>query len=93
MIIGIMVIDLFSKSTHSLKEKRNIVTSIKGKLKQKFNISIIESDYQDIWQKIQLAISMVSNSRVMIEKVFNQIEDFIYLNYPVQLVSVNKEYI
>ncbi len=88
-----MVIDLFSKSTHSLKEKRNIVTSIKGKLKQKFNISIIESDYQDIWQKIQLAISMVSNSRVMIEKVFNQIEDFIYLNYPVQLVSVNKEYI
>ena len=93
MIIGIMVIDLFSKSTHSLKEKRNIVTSIKEKLKQKFNISIIESDYQDIWQKIQLAISMVSNSRVMIEKVFNQIEDFIYLNYPVQLVSVNKEYI
>jgi len=93
VIIGIMVIDLFSKSTHSLKEKRNIVTSIKGKLKQKFNISIIESDYQDIWQKIQLAISMVSNSRVMIEKVFNQIEDFIYLNYPVQLVSVNKEYI
>ena len=88
-----MVIDLFSKSTHSLKEKRNILTSIKEKLKQKFNISIIESDYQDIWQKIQLAISMVSNSRVMIEKVFNQIEDFIYLNYPVQLVSVNKEYI
>jgi uncharacterized protein YlxP (DUF503 family) len=88
-----MVIDLFSKSTHSLKEKRNIVTSIKEKLKQKFNISIIESDYQDRWQKIQLAISMVSNSRVMIEKVFNQIEDFIYLNYPVQLVSANKEYI
>ena len=91
MIVGIMVIDLFSKSTHSLKEKRNIVTSIKGKLKQKFNISIIESDYQDIWQKIQLAISMVSNSRVMIEKVFNQIEEFIYLNNPVQLVAVNKD--
>ncbi len=92
MIVGIMVIDLFSKSTHSLKEKRNIITSIKEKLKQKFNISIIESDYQDTWQKIQLAISMVSNSRVMIEKVFDQIEDFIYLNYPVQLVAVNKEY-
>ncbi len=85
--------DLHSKSTHSLKEKRHIVTSIKEKLKQKFNISIIESDYQDRWQKIQLAISMVSNSRVMIEKVFDQIEDLIYLNYPVQLVAVNKEYI
>jgi uncharacterized protein YlxP (DUF503 family) len=93
VIVGIMVIDLFSNSTHSLKEKRNIITSIKEKLKQKFNISIIESDFQDRWQKIQLAISMVSNSRVMIEKVFDQIEDFIYLNYPVQLIAVNKEYL
>lgn len=93
MIVGIMVMDLHSKSTHSLKEKRHIVTSIKEKLKQKYNISIIESDYQDRWQKIQLAVSMVSNSRVMIEKVFDQIEDLIYLNYPVQLVAVNKEYI
>jgi uncharacterized protein YlxP (DUF503 family) len=88
-----MVIDLHSRSTHSLKEKRQIVTSIKEKLKQKFNISIIESDYQDTWQKIQLAIAMVSNSKAIIGKVFDQAEDFIYLNYPVQLVTVQKEYI
>jgi uncharacterized protein YlxP (DUF503 family) len=88
-----MIMDLHSRSTHSLKEKRQIVTSIKEKLKQKFNISIIESDYQDTWQKIQLAIAMVSNSKTIIEKVFNQVEDFIYLNYPVQLVTVQKEYI
>lgn len=88
-----MVIDLHSRSTHSLKEKRQIVTSIKEKLKQKFNISIIESDYQDTWQKIQLAIAMVSNSKAIIEKVFDQAEDFVYLNYPVQLVAVQKEYI
>jgi uncharacterized protein YlxP (DUF503 family) len=85
--------DLHSRSTHSLKEKRQIVTSIKDKLKQKFNISIIESDYQDTWQKIQLAIAMVSNSKAITEKVFDQVEDFIYLNYPVQLVTVQKEYI
>lgn len=88
-----MVMDLHSRSTHSLKEKRQIVTSIKEKLKQKFNISIIESDYQDTWQKIQLAIAMVSNSKAIIEKVFDQAEDFVYLNYPVQLVAVQKEYI
>jgi uncharacterized protein YlxP (DUF503 family) len=87
-----MVMDLHSRSTHSLKEKRQIVTSIKDKLKQKFNISIIESDYQNTWQKIQLAIAMVSNSKPIIEKVFDQVEDFIYLNYPVQLVTVQKEY-
>ena len=66
---------------------------MKEKLKQKFNISIIESDYQDTWQEIQLAVAMVSNSRSIAGKVFEQIEDFIFSNYPVQLVSVNKEYV
>lgn len=88
-----MVVDLHSRGTHSLKEKRRIVTSMKEKLKQKFNISIIESDYQDTWHEIQLAAAMVSNSRSMVGKTFEQIEDFIFSNYPVQLVSVNKEFV
>lgn len=93
MIVGIMILDLHANSTHSLKEKRQIVSSIKEKLKNKFNISLIESDYQDLWQKIQLSVAMLSNSKVIVEKAFGQIEDFIFLNYPVQLVAVNKEYI
>ena len=88
-----MVVDLHSRGTHSLKEKRHIVVSMKEKLKQKFNISIIESDYQDTWQKIQVAIAMVSNSKSMTGKIFDQIEDFIFSNYPVQMIAVNKEFV
>ena len=88
-----MIIDLHSRTTHNLKEKRHIVTGVKEKLKNKFNISIIESDYQDVWQDIQLAMSMVANSRAIIEKAFEQIEDFILLNYPVSLTAIQKEYV
>lgn len=84
--------DLHSNSTHSLKEKRKIVSSMKEKLKNKFNISLIESDYQDLWQKIQIAIAMVANSKTIVEKAFDQIENFIFMNYPVQTVTVNKDY-
>jgi uncharacterized protein YlxP (DUF503 family) len=65
---------------------------MKEKLKNKFNISLIESDYQDLWQKIQVAIAMVANSKTIVEKAFDQIEDFIFMNYPVQPVAVNKDY-
>lgn len=92
MIIGIMVLDLRSNSTHSLKEKRQIVSSIKEKLKNKFNISLIESDYQDLWQKIQITIAMVANAKTIVEKAFDQIEDYIFMNYPVQIVTVSKDY-
>lgn len=88
-----MIVDLHAQETHSLKEKRQIVTSIKDKLRNKFNISIIESDYQELWQKIQLAIVTVSNSKAIPEKVFAQIEDFIFLNYPVQIINIDREYI
>lgn len=88
-----MIMDLHSRTTHSLKEKRHIVSGIKDKLRNKFNISIIESDYQDVWQDIQLSMTMVSNSRVMIEKAFGQIEDFVLLNYPVSLAAMHKEYV
>lgn len=88
-----MIMDLHSRTTHNLKEKRHIVTGMKEKLKNKFNISIIESDYQDVWQDIQVAISMVANSKVMIDKAFVQIEDFILLNYPVSLTAIHKEYV
>lgn len=93
MIIGVMVIDLFSENSHSLKEKRHIVSSLKEKLKNKFNISLIESDFQDLWQKIQITIVMASNTKVLAEKVFNQIEEFIFANYNVQIIEVNKDFI
>ncbi len=88
-----MVLDLYSNSSHSLKGKRHIVSSIKDRLRQKYNVSIIESGHQDLWQKIQLAVAMVSTSRAIADKVFIQIEDFILENYPVQPVSIDKEFI
>jgi len=92
VIVGIMVLDLHSNSSHSLKEKRQIVSSMKEKLKKKWNISLIESDYQDLWQKIQIAIAMMANSKTIVEKAFDQIENFIFMNYPVQIVTVTKDY-
>lgn len=93
MIVGVMVLDLHAPGTHSLKEKRHIVSSVKEKIKNRFNVSLIESDEQDLWQKIQLAFAMVAQSRGIIEKTFVQIEDMIIDNYPVQMVTVSKDYI
>jgi uncharacterized protein YlxP (DUF503 family) len=92
VIVGIMILDMHTESTHSLKEKRHIVASLKEKLRHKFNISIIESGDQDLWQKIQVTVAMVANAKPILEKSFDQIEDFIYMNYPVRLISVSKDF-
>jgi hypothetical protein len=93
VIVGLMKIDLLVKSVHSLKEKRRIVSSIKEKLKNKFNISIIESDFQDVWQKIQISIALLSGSKEIAGKIFLQCEDHIFDNYPVEILNVEIEYL
>lgn len=85
--------DLHTENSHSLKQKRQIVSSIKEKLRHKFNISLIESDYQNLWQKIQITVVMAANRKMLLEKVFSQIEDIILSHYSVRILHIEKEFI
>lgn len=93
MMIALMVIDLFGEQFHSLKEKRRLLSSLKERLKNKFNIAVVESDYQDLWQKAQLSIVSLGANRAILESTFKQIEDFIYLNTALQISKINIQYI
>lgn len=79
MIVGIGSIYLRANWVHSLKEKRMIVKSIIGKVKNRFNVSIAEIENQDIHQSIVLGMSCVSSStshaNSTIQNVMNFIED------------------
>lgn len=93
MNVGIMVVDLFAETPQSLKEKRHFVSSMKRKLRNKFNVSVIESDFQDLWQKIQFSIVTVAHSRNDAVKSFQNVEEFIYLNYPVKVIDIKRDFL
>ena len=92
MMIGLLEIDLFGEQFHSLKDKRRLLSSLKERLKNKFNIAVVESDYQDLWQKAQLSVVTLGPGRAILESTFQQIEDFIFLNYAVQVSRMKVQY-
>jgi uncharacterized protein YlxP (DUF503 family) len=92
MMIGMLVIDMFNEQFHSLKEKRQLLTSLKKRLKNKFNIAVAESGYQELWQKAQLSIVSLAAGRNILDKTFKEVEDFIFLNYPVQITQMKVQY-
>jgi len=53
-------IELFIPASHSLKERRRIVTSVKSSLQNKFNISVIDSSEDNVWQRATLGVALVS---------------------------------
>jgi uncharacterized protein YlxP (DUF503 family) len=67
MIIGVAACECIIYDAHSLKEKRAVLQRILTRLKQKYNVSVSEVDYQDVWQRTKIAIAAVASARVPAE--------------------------
>ncbi|WP_040205013.1 DUF503 domain-containing protein [Neobacillus jeddahensis] len=67
MIIGVAECECMIYNAHSLKEKRAVLQRILTRLKQKFNVSVAEVGYQDVWQRTTIAIAVVTSTRVSTE--------------------------
>ena len=58
--IGVLTLELRLENSHSLKDKRHVVQSLKDRLRNKFNVAVAEIDYQDLWQRAAVAAVTVS---------------------------------
>jgi uncharacterized protein YlxP (DUF503 family) len=74
-VIGVLTLELRLENSHSLKEKRHVVQSLKERLRNRFNVAVAEIDYQDLWQRAALAAVTVSSDQVHAEKVLRSVED------------------
>jgi hypothetical protein len=62
MVVALLSVELHIQGSRSLKDKRMVLRRVKDRLK-KFNVSVAEVDYQDLWQRAGLAVVTVSSSR------------------------------
>ncbi len=73
--IGVLTLELRIEASHSLKEKRHVVESLKNRLRHKFNVAVAEIEYHDLWQRAAVAAVTVSSDRVHAEKVLHAVEE------------------
>jgi|tagenome__1003787_1003787.scaffolds.fasta_scaffold15709149_2 uncharacterized protein len=67
MIVGLAACECIIYDAHSLKEKRAVLQRVMTRLKQKYNVSVAEVDFQDTWQRSKIAIVVVASARVPAE--------------------------
>lgn len=68
---------LFIHQSNSLKAKRQVVKSILGRCRSKFDISIAEVDNQDKWQLCALGFAVVTNDTVHAEQMIEAISNYV----------------
>ena len=72
--IGVLTLDLHIEHSHSLKDKRQVIRSLKDRLRGKFNVATAEIDHQDSWQRAVIGVITLASDRVYVEQVLQRVE-------------------
>ena len=73
MHVGTLQVRLLLRESRSLKDKRQVVRSIKDRLHNEFNVSVAEVEALEHRQLIVLGLAMVSNEAGHIRSAFETI--------------------
>lgn len=92
MIVSRLRVQFLLPGCKSLKEKRYVLNSLKSRLRNRFNVSVCEVDYQDKWQRCELGFASVATSRRGAERVVQQILTFLEKEQRISLIDTEKEF-
>jgi uncharacterized protein YlxP (DUF503 family) len=73
-VVGVLTLEIQVEHSHSLKDKRQVVKSLKDRLRERFNVAVAEIDHLDSWQRAVVAAVTVSNDRVHAEQMLQAVE-------------------
>jgi hypothetical protein len=73
--IGLLTLEIHIPDARSLKDKRQVLRSLKDRLRGRFNVAIAELDHQDTWQRSQVGIVSLSNDEAHLEQSLRAVFD------------------
>ena len=77
----------------SLKDKRRVLKSLKDRLHQRFNVSVAETDHQDLWQRAELTCSVVATDRRQASSVLSAADEFVAANGTVRIIDSTTQFL
>jgi uncharacterized protein YlxP (DUF503 family) len=91
MIVGTLKLRLIVRESRSLKEKRRVVSSIKERIRNAFNVSVAELDSLDSRQHAVIGVAVVTNERRFAQEVLSQVLNLVRSHPVAQLLDYELE--
>jgi len=73
MPIGLLTLEIYIPEAHSLKDKRQVLRSLKDRLRGKFNVAVAELDGQDSWQRAVVGVVSLANNAGYLEQALRTV--------------------
>jgi uncharacterized protein len=68
MPVGLLTLELHLPEAQSLKDKRQVLRSLKDRLRRRFNVAVAEMDFQDVWNSSVVGVVTLSNAEQHVEE-------------------------
>jgi uncharacterized protein YlxP (DUF503 family) len=92
MFIGIRSWDLHLEGCQSLKDKRSVLKPLASALRRELNVSVAETDHQDLWQRAEIVCAAVGSARTVVEETLRAADRMVEHADGVRIVDTVTEY-
>ncbi len=75
MATGRLTLELEIEHAQSVKDRRQVVRSLKDKLRQGFNVSVAELDDATLWNRATIGVAAISGSREYLMGQLREVEE------------------
>ncbi|HXM95350.1 MAG TPA: DUF503 domain-containing protein [Candidatus Dormibacteraeota bacterium] len=73
MPVGLLTLELHIPDAQSLKDKRQVLRSLKDRLRGQFNVAVAELEHQDTWQRSVVGVVTLSNEERHVEESLQKV--------------------
>ncbi|HVR07776.1 MAG TPA: DUF503 domain-containing protein, partial [Thermoanaerobaculia bacterium] len=73
MIVGVVSCELHLPESRSLKDKRRVIKSLIDRIFQRYRVSIAETGFQDLHQRAEISIAVVTQKEAEVEKMMEHL--------------------
>jgi uncharacterized protein YlxP (DUF503 family) len=87
VFVGVLEVTFLIPGSHSLKDRRRVVRSIKDRARHRFGAAIAEVGDLDLWQRATLGVAVVGNEHHFVEGSLQEILRFLRGTPDAQLID------
>ena len=93
MVVGVLRVEVHLPVSHSLKDKRSVLKSVRDRLRHRFNAAVAEVDSNEAWQRATLGISTVGEDRPYVEGLLRELTEWLRATRLVELIRIEEDYV
>lgn len=92
MHVGVQVFRLHLPGCTSRKAKRSVVKSLRERIRNRFNVSVVESGALEQTDRAELTVAVLGSDRGRVDSILDRVDAFVESDGRAVLAGVHREF-